>query len=253
MINQLSTASVRQPVETAPSTSGSARRVARIVAVLYIIIAFVSGLPHFYMPAELIVPGDAVATASNIAAGEGLFRMAIGAEFVILLSEIVLSVLLYGLFRAVNRTVSLITAVSRLVMTTIHGVNLLNYFVVLLLVRNADYQATLGADGVNGLVSLFVEAHSYGFAIGIAFLVLHVFGLGYLIIKSGYVPKLFGYLFLVAGLGYLIDSIRILLLPGYETTPAWIALPIIIGEIAFPLWLLIKAVNVPAQDVVEAQ
>jgi len=52
-----------------------------------------------------------------------------------------------------------------------------------------------------------------------------------------------GYLFLVAGLGYLIDSTALLLVAGYETTPIYLMLPITISEIAFPLWLLIRGLN----------
>jgi hypothetical protein len=64
-----------------------------------------------------------------------------------------------------------------------------------------------------------------------------------LIFKSGYFPKVIGLLFTVAAVGYLIDSVGQLLQANYGGTPAFIALPIIIAEIAFPLWLLIKGVN----------
>ena len=87
---------------------------------------------------------------------------------------------------------------------------------------------------------VFLDAHSYGFTIGIAILTLHVFLLGYLIYKSGYLPKVLGILFLAAGVGYLIDSFALLLSPSYETTPVYLALPIAVAELAFPLWLLIK-------------
>jgi hypothetical protein len=85
------------------------------------------------------VPGDATTTANNIVASEGLFRMAIGSELVLLLSEIVLSILLYVIFKPVNKTLSLLAAVSRLAMTTIHGVNLLTHFIVLLLLSGASF------------------------------------------------------------------------------------------------------------------
>ena len=96
---------------------------------------------------------------------------------------------------------------------------------------------------MHALVSLFLDAHSYGFTIGIAFLVPHVFILGYLIIKSGYFPKVLGYLFIAAGIGYLVDTIGLLLVPGYTTTPGLIAMVIAVAELAFPIWLLVKGVN----------
>ena len=68
---------------------------------------------------------------------------------------------------------------------------------------------------------LFLDAHGYGFTIGIAFLTIHVFVLGYLIFKSGYFPKVLGVLFIAAGVGYLVDSFALLLSPAYETTPGY--------------------------------
>ena len=97
---------------------------------------------------------------------------------------------------------------------------------------------------MQALALLFLNAHAYGFEIGIAFFTLHTFALGYLIFKSGYFPRFLGVLFTIAAVGYLIDSSGMLLLANYTTTPVFIALPIAIAEIAFPLWLLIKGVNV---------
>ena len=217
---------------------------ARIAGSLYLLITVLAGFIHFYIPGQLIVPGDATTTASNIIASEGLFRMGIGSELVLLLSEIVLSVLLYVLLRPVSKTLSLVAAVSRLAMTTIHGANLLVHFIVLLLLSGAGYLTVFEPDQLHALAMLFLDATGYGFTVGIVFLTLHAFLLGYLIFKSGYFPKVLGVLFIVASFGYLIDSFSHVLLPGYDTGAVYLAIPIAIAEIAFPLWLLIKGVNV---------
>lgn len=223
----------------------SPKKLARIAGVLYLVITIAAIVAHFYVPSQIVVPGDAATTASNIAASEPLFRIGgVGGELVVLLSEIVLSIVLYVLLKPVSKLLSLIAAVSRLIMTAIHGINLLNYFFALLLVSGAGYLAAFETDQLHALVMLFLDAHSFGFTIGIAFLTLHVFLLGYLILNSGYLPKILGILFLIAGLGYLIDSFALLLTSSYKTTPAYISLAIAIAELAFPLWLLIKGVNV---------
>lgn len=222
----------------------SIQNTARFAGVLYLIITVAAIVAHQYVPSTLIVPGDAAMTASNIAASETLFRVGgVGSELIILLSEIVLAVVLYVLLKPVNKTLSLIAAVSRLAMTTIHGLNLLNYYFVLSLVGGAGYVTAFSPEQVNALVSLFLDAHHYGFTIGIAFLTIHVFVLGYLILKSGYFPSVLGILFLAAGVGYLVDSFALLLSTSYDTTPIFLAIPIALAEIAFPLWLLIKGVN----------
>lgn len=91
-------------------------------------------------------------------------------------------------------------------MTTVHGLNLLNYFFILILLSGADYLSVFNTEQINSLVMLF--------------LIIHVFALG-----------------------YLVDSVGILLLPAYETTPALAAVVIAIAEITFPLWLLVKDVH----------
>jgi len=222
----------------------SIQQTARFAGVLYLVITVAAMVAHFYMPSQIIIPEDAAATVNNIKGSAALLRLGgVGSELVILLSELILAIVLYVLLKPVNKTLSLIAAVSRLIMTTIHGFNLINYFFVLILVSGAGFLSSFDAGQINSLVMLFLEAHSYGFTIGIAFLTIHVLVLGYLIFKSGYFPKILGVLFIAAGAGYLIDSFALLLSASYKTTPGIIAATIAIAEIAFPLWLLIKGVK----------
>ena len=173
----------------------------------------------------------------------GLFRIGMGTELVLLLTEVVLSVLLYVLLKPVNKTLSLVAAVFRLAMTTIHGANLLTHAVVLLLLGGAGYLTVFAPNQLQALVMVFLGAYDYGFTIGIVFLILHAAILGYLIYRSGYFPRVLGILFIIASLGYLIDSFSHILIANYSKGPVYLALPIAIAEIAFPLWLLIKGVN----------
>lgn len=222
------------------STTPAPMFYARLAGVLYIIITIAAIIAHMYMPSTLIVPDDITTTVANITTSEDLFRMGgIGGELVVLLSEVVLTIVLYVLFKPVNRTLSLLAAVSRLMMTAVHGVNLLNYAFVLFIINGTGFDVAQS----DALVSLFLEAHSFGFTIGIAFLVIHVFALAYLIYQSGYFPRVLGVLFLIAGVGYLLDTIGLLFLGGYTTTPDLIAMAIAAAEITFPLWLLVKGVN----------
>ncbi len=220
------------------------QKTARFAGILYFIITVAAIIAHMYMPTELIVAGDAAATVNNINNSQDLFRFGgVGGELIVLLSEVILSIVLFVLLKPVSKVLSMLAAVSRLVMTTVHAFNLINYFFVAILLGGSSYLAVFNADQINALVMLFLDAHSFGFTIGIAFLVIHVIILGYLIIKSGYFPKVLGYLFLAAGLGYLIDSFGLLLFASYETTPTVIAIVISVSELIFPLWLLIKGVN----------
>jgi hypothetical protein len=221
------------------------QRTARFAGVLYLVITVFAAIAHFYVPSNIIVAGDAATTAQNLVNNVTLFRIGgVGSELVILLTEIILSVVLYVLLKPVNKTLSLLAMVSRLAMTTIHGLNLLNYFFAMAMVSGTgSMAAAFTSEQLNALMMVFLDALNIGFTIGIAFLVIHVLILGYLIFKSGYFPKVLGIFFIAAGFGYLFDSFAQLLCTTYTSTPGIIAMVIMFSEIVFPVWLLIKGVN----------
>ena len=220
----------------------SLKKTARIAAFLYLILIVVGPFSLMYVPSTLIVPGDAATTANNIMASEGLFRAGIASASVVFLIEIVLPVILYVLLKPVSKTLSLVAAFFRLAMTIIQGINLLNHFTALLLLSGADYLTVFKPDQLHALVLLFLNVHEYVAHTWGLFFALHLFFLGYLVYKSGYIPRILGVLLLIASLCYLIQSFGIFLLPKYEEIFAlvgWIS----IIEVAFPLWLVIKGVK----------
>ena len=220
----------------------SLKKTARIAGVLILIMSPFALFSMQYVPSTLIVPGDAAITASNIMAAEGLFRLGIVGDSVTFLIEIVLVVMLYVLLKPVSKTLSLVAAFFRLAMTIIQGINLLNHFTALLLLSGADYLAVFKPDQLHALVLLFLNVHEYVAHTWGLFFALHLFFLGYLVYKSGYIPRILGVLLLIASLCYIIQSFGNFLLPKYEEIFAlvgWIS----IIEVAFPLWLVIKGVK----------
>jgi hypothetical protein len=220
----------------------SLKKTARIAGALILIISVFAPFSMMYVPSNLIVPGDAATTASNIMASEGLFRAGIVSDSLVFLIEIGITVMLYVLLKPVSKTLSLVAAFSRLAMTIIQGINLLNHFTALLLLSGADYLQVFEPDQLHALVLLFLNAHEYVALIWGLFFGLHLFFLGYLVYKSGYIPRIVGVLLVVASLCYLLQSVGNILLPEYEEIFATIGFLSII-ELAFPLWLLIKGVK----------
>src|SRR5215470_17437666 len=127
----------------------SLNRTTRVAGVLYLLIAVVAPFSMVYVPSRLIVPGDAATTASNVLASEGLFRLGIANDSIVFLIEIVLTVLLYALLKPVSKTLALVAAFSRLAMTIIQGINVLNLVFVLLLVSGAGYLNVFALDQVH--------------------------------------------------------------------------------------------------------
>jgi hypothetical protein len=222
----------------------SINKTARFAGVLYLIIAIAGGFAFFIASSSLIVPGDAIATANNIMASEQLYRIGLVSWSIVLLSELVLSVLLYVILEPTSKTLALIMMFSRLAMTTIQGINLLNYSIPLLLLSGAEYLNVFAPDQIYALVMLFLQAYNYGDFIWQLFFGLHLFVLGYLVYKSGYFPRILGVLLVFASLVYLLQSFGNFLSPDYEELLAMVVLLTIVPELLFTFWLLIKGVNV---------
>ena len=176
-------------------------------------------------------------------ASEGLFRLGMVSDSIVFLIEIVLTALLYVLLKPVSKTLSVIAAFSRLAMTVIQGINLLNHFFVLLLLGGAGYLTVFAPNQLHALVLMFLNAHADVVLIWGLFFSLHLLVFGYLVYKSGYIPKIIGVLLVVASLPYLIQGFGNILFPQYKEVFTSIAFLSSI-EIALPLWLLIKGVNV---------
>ncbi|MCL4302557.1 MAG: DUF4386 family protein [Anaerolineae bacterium] len=226
----------------------SPQQTARVAGVLYLIIIVAGIFAEFFVRQSLIVPGDAAATANNIVASEGLFRAGIAGDLVMIMSDVALALVFYVLLKPVSNSLSLLAAFFRLAQAAILGINLLNLFFVLQLVSGAGYLAVFGADQLHALVLLFLKGHSLGYAIGLVLFGLSLFVLGYLVFKSGYLPRILGVLLIVAASGYLIDSFASFLLPTYDNYEAVFALvvflPAFIGELSMCLWLLLKGVKI---------
>jgi hypothetical protein len=224
----------------------SIRATTRAAGLMYLLIVVCSTFCILYVPSKLFVNGDADATARNIVAFDAIFRLGMLCDIIVFLGEIVLTVLLYKLLKPVSSNLSMIAAIYRLAMTFIMGINLLNYFFVLVFLSGAPYLAVFETDQLNALVMLFVSIHKYGEYIWTIFFALHLMVLGYLVFKSGFFPQFPGVFMMAGSVGHLLESFRNFLLPDNETISMITSVFLLfsfVGEISFALWLLIKGVR----------
>jgi hypothetical protein len=226
----------------------SQRRAARIAGIAYLII-FVLGLyANFFIFENLIVPGDSAATANNIIANQILFRSGMVTWIVVLVCDVIIAWALYIFLKPVSRNISLFAAWFRLVYCTIFGVTLLNLLIVTQLLSGAGYLDVFSRDQLHALVSVFLKGYNYGFLIGLVFFSIHLLLLAYLIFRSGFVSKILGFLLFLSFLGYVTDSFANFLLTNYADYKIifllLVAIPGIVGELSFTLWLLFKGVKV---------
>jgi len=219
----------------------SIQRNARIAGILYLLLIPFSIFGMIYVPSQLLVAGNGAETASNIMASESLFRQSIISALTVQVINIFLVLALYKLLRPVNKTMAVLMVVFSLVAVPIAMLNELNHFAVLLLSTDAVNMAGFNAEQLQALIPLFLDLHEYGLSIAGIFWGLWLFPMGYLIYRSGYLPKFLGVLLMIGCFGYLVDSLAIFLLPGSQVNVATFTFW---GEILFPLWLLIRGVDV---------
>lgn len=221
---------------------------ARLAGASLLAMAGLAFFAIFSVLSGLVVPGDAAATADAIRASEGLFRGGIVALFLVLVLDVLVAWALYVLLEPVDRSLSLLAAWFRLVYTAIHGVALLNLFLVLQLVDGTAPFAGFTPEGREALASLFVSGHEFGFLVSLVFFGIHLLVLGHLVYRAGYLPRILGVLLFVAGLSYLTDTFAQTLMPDYSDYETFFliatALPATIGELSLALWLLIRGVAI---------
>ncbi len=218
---------------------------ARIGGVLYLIIIIVGLFGEAFIRNKIIVSGDATATAANIRSLESLWRFGIAAEFVLLICAVGLALIFFVLLRPVSRDLALLAVFFNLVTIAVEAAATLNLVAALFPLRNAGYLRAFEPEQLYAMASLSVESHGYGFGVALIFFGCFCLILGYLIFRSGYLPKALGVLMQVAGLCYLTNSFALIVSPSLADRlfPA-ILLPAFVGEASLCLWLLVKGVNV---------
>ena len=212
--------------------------IARVAGFLYLLVAPL-GIFGLYVSSTLIVAGDPAATASNIMASESLFRLGVVSDMLAAIVMLLVVLVLYTLLKPVNRNLALLMVSLLLVGVPISLLNKVNQFASLQLLSGVDYLTGFTTEQLQTLAFLFLRLHSRGANIAFIFWGLWLLPLGYLVFKSGFLPKILGVLLVISCFGYLINSFAIFL--GY---PVNIGLVSAVGELLFIFWLLIKGVNV---------
>jgi hypothetical protein len=217
----------------------SLSRNARVAGLLYLTL-MTAPLRLIYIPSKLFVHGNATATASNIAAHETLFRLGILSDLFTATMGIFLALALYRLFHEVDECLArLMVILGALMVTPIYFLNTLNDAAALLLVRGADFLSVFDKPQRDALAMLFLRLHGHGVVVNEIFWGLWLYPFGMLVYKSRFLPRILGVWLMINCFAYLADSVTALLWPQYETTVSNWAFPVMFGELAIMLWLII--------------
>ncbi|SFD74630.1 protein of unknown function [Pseudoalteromonas denitrificans DSM 6059] len=116
--------------------------------------------------------------------------------------------------------------------------NIVTKYDVLSLISGAQYLSIFETEQLNAQIMLLLKSHNNGIQLVQLFWGLWLFPFGYLMFRSGFVPKVFGILLMTGCFSYLIKFICALLFPEISI-PSYVQWPASMGEIGSCLWLLI--------------
>ena len=228
-------------VDATHPTFGTSQRTAAIIAGVGLLLMTVAAMFAMFVHSNVIVPGDAGATANNILADELQFRLSILSFLTIIILDVIVAWGLYLFFSPVNRHLSLLAAWFRVVYAAVFLVTILDLGHAVRLLHSADTMAVLGTEQLQAQALLSLNAFSDGWALALGVFGLHLIVVGYLAFKAGYVPTILGALLVIAGLGYVFDAVAGFLFPTFGMTVGQFTF---IGEVLLALWLVIKSVRV---------
>ena len=228
-----------------PTVETSPQRYARIGGVLYLLIIVLGAFVEGYVTNKLVVPGDAATTAHNILASPVLWRLSGAGDLIVALCAVPLLWIEYLLLKPVSKHLVLLAVLFNLVSLAVEAISKLFLLLVVPTLGNADYLRAFEPQQLQILANLALKSHDIAFNIALIFFGCTCLVNGYLIFRSGYLPKLIGILMQLAGLSYLTACFAALFAPTFaDLIIPTILVPPLIGESSFGLWLLVKGVNI---------
>jgi hypothetical protein len=222
------------------------KKAARIAGLIYLSMIFVAPFAMLYVPNKLVVRGDAAATAQKILAHETMFRLSIFGDLIGQVIFICLGVAFYRLLRNVNKIWATLMLSFVLVSAAVCFVNVINDIAALLLFRGGEFLAVFEKPQRDALAMFFLRLYNYGQFIAEIFWGLWLFPLGGLIYRSGFIPRFIGAWLMINCIGWVVLSFTALFFhENYNALFGYLQ-PLLFGEMALMLYLLIKGANVTA-------
>lgn len=220
------------------------RKSALTAGISLIIMTLASFFSYGFVHGNLVVQGDANVTFNNIVSSTNLFKGEILGWIIIMITDILVAWAFYVFLEPINQKLSLLGAWLRLTYSAILGISILNLIFVLLLTGNASDFPSIKIDQAQAFVMLFLDAFQLIWSMGLVVFGGHLLIVGYVALKSDIIPKVIGILLLLASIGYMIIHLSKIFLPQHEGVIIILnyvfTIPMIVGELGFGIWLLLR-------------
>ena len=218
------------------------KKTARIAGLLFLMMVVFGLIAEIFFRQKLFASNDITVTANNILSNIFLYRAGITCDLLMALSYLFTALALYKLLYSVNKDLAAMMVVFAAAGSILLMFNTLNEFAPLYILSGNDYVSAFDPSQKQSLAMLFYNIYLHGYMIGQIFFALWVLPLGFLIIKSGFIPKVFGMLFIIETIFGFMSVIVHFLIPN-GTMETLMLLPGTLAEFTFMFWLLIRGIN----------
>ncbi len=224
---------------------GANKNTARLSGLIYLIVVITGVFSLAYVPTKLIVWGDAAKTFQQITESQTLFRMSIVSSAICYVSFLLLPFVLYKLLNSVNEIAAKLMIILSVVSVPISMLNLQNKYGVLTLINGTNYLNFFNQSQIQSQMMLLLENYENGILILHIFWGLWLFPFGWLVYKSGLLPKILGILLMLGCCGYLVNFVGNTMFESYggSLISNIASKPAAFGEIGMCVWLLVIGIN----------
>jgi hypothetical protein len=220
----------------------SQRSSALVAGISLLLMAVVAGVTYGYLHGNLMVTHNAQATFQNLQNSPGAFQAEIAGWLVILILDGIVAWALYHFFAKANIGVSFFSSFLRIIYTVILGIAIYHLPQIIFVLANPLQGTALeqsATEAMNFLLS-FENIWSKGLIV----FGFHLMTMGYLAFTSGYVPKIWGVLLVIAGVSYsyihAMHTFFPTMIDYLSTVEAILSLPMMVGDVGFAIWLVAK-------------
>lgn len=222
------------------------KREARVAGLWYLLLGLSAPLGLEIVPDKLYVSGNATETAQRVLSHETLYRLGMFSELFHQVVVIFLVLALFRLFKRVDEGLSWqLVILGALVSVPVMFANEVSALGALILFKGTPYLSVFDRKQLEALGYFFIRLHTLGIQMAAIFWGLWLFPFGLLIIRSGFIPKVFGYLLFVAGVAYLASSSCTVLAPQFSREVNNYAGILEVAEVPIIFWLVIAGAKEP--------
>ena len=218
------------PSDQQPITRDDLARTARTTGLLYLGLAITGMLGFLVVRSVLFVDGDPSATLAHLIDNQGLARLGLVLELALVLFQALCALWFFRLFRGVDSFAAGCIAVFGVV----NAVAIMGSAAMLATALEVADGSLQNPESTASFVQFAYLMSGNLWGVGALFFGLWLIPMGWLVVRSGWMPVLLGRLLMIGGLGYVLSAFVVYAAPGAQAAADLLTVPATVGE----LWMV---------------